>query len=213
MLQIKVFSFSPLAENTYVLYNEHKEAAIFDPGCFTGDEFEELSAFITNLQLKPIHLLNTHCHFDHVFGEKQVAEKWHLTPQFHELERPVMEFAAKAAMKWNLPFDPYLGDSLPLVDHQEIAIGEDHLKVHFAPGHSPGHVFFHHEKQSFVIGGDILFRDSIGRTDLPGGDHQLLLTSIKERMYTLPPQTKVYPGHGPYTTIQYEMAHNPFVHI
>ena len=213
MLQIKVFSFSPLAENTYVLYNEHKEAAIFDPGCFTSDEFDELSAFISAQQLKQTHLLNTHCHFDHVFGEKQVAEKWGLTPQFHPLEQPVMAFAGMAAAKWNLPFDPSLGAYTPLADQQEITIGEDPLRVHLAPGHSPGHVFFHHEKQSFVIGGDILFRDSIGRTDLPGGNHQQLLTSIRERMYTLPPQTKVYPGHGPYTTIQYEMANNPFVQV
>lgn len=211
MLEIKGFEFSPLAENTYLLFNESKEAVIIDPGCFTQMEFDTLTQYLSAHQLKPTQVWLTHAHFDHVFGLKKVVEKWSITPQMHSLDKPMLDLAGVAAARWNLPFDPYSGPVQYLADGDQLKIGTDVLEVIFAPGHAPGHLCFYSAAQHFVVGGDVLFRDSIGRTDLPGGDHAQLLNSIRKRLFTLPDQTKVYPGHGPYTTIQYEKAHNPFL--
>lgn len=211
MLEIKGFEFSPLSENTYVLYNASKEAVIIDPGCFTQAEFDTLSHFLSSQHLTPTQVWLTHAHFDHVFGLKKTVEKWSITPQMHPLDKPVLDLSAVAAARWNLPFDPYTGPVQFIEDSERLTIGSDVLEVIFAPGHAPGHICFYSAEQHFVIGGDVLFRDSIGRTDLPGGNHAQLLRSIRERLFTLPEHTKVYPGHGPYTTIQYEKANNPFL--
>lgn len=210
MLQIKTFEFSPIQENTYVLYNEHKECVVIDPGCYSDDEKSELSDFIEKMGLLPKMLLNTHCHLDHVFGNRYVAEKFGLTLHIHRDEEYVLEFAPKSGLLYNLPFDNYSGKRLYLAEGDILKLGNDELRVIEAPGHSPGHICFYCAAQHFIISGDVLFNGSIGRTDLPGGNHQVLLQNIREKLFTLPPETVVYCGHGPETNIGQEKKYNPF---
>ncbi len=213
MLLVKVFTFNPVQENTYLLYNEQKECMIIDPGCYYDEEKETLASFIGSNALTPKLLLNTHCHLDHVFGNKWVAEKYGLKLHLHEKEKPVLDYAPASGLMWNLPFDNYKGDVLYIRENDRITLGEDTLDVLFTPGHSPGSVAFYCRQQQFLIGGDVLFRMSIGRTDLPGGDHSTLLNSIRSELFALPDETVVYPGHGEQTTIGFEKKHNPYVAI
>ena len=211
MLGLKTFTFSPIQENTYVLYNDRKQCCIIDPGCYFQEEREELKTDIEKTGLTPVLLLNTHCHLDHVFGNRFVSETWGLLPHIHPLEKPVLDRAGISGERWQLPFDNYEGEVVYINAGEEIRIGEESLQVRFAPGHSPGSVAFYHEAGSYIIGGDVLFNGSIGRTDLPGGDQPTLVESIRREFYTLPDATKVWPGHGPVTTIGHEKKNNPFV--
>ena len=213
MLTVKGFVFSPIEENTYVLYNESGECCIIDPGCYYSNERKELKDFILQNQLRPKYLLNTHCHLDHVFGNKFIHDTYGLQPWIHPDEKQVLDFAPIAGQHWNLPFDHYTGDVQYLTENDVIRLGKDELKVIAAPGHSPGHVCFYNEQQQFLMGGDVLFRESIGRTDLPGGDYDTLINNIRKKLFVLPPEVVVYSGHGPQTTIGYEQQHNPFVRV
>ena len=211
MLQIKSFVFSPIQENTYILYNEFRECIIIDPGCYFDEEKEALKTFIEDDKLKPVLLLNTHCHLDHVFGNKFIAEKYSLTLHLHEKEQQVLAFAPTSGLMYNMPFDNYTGEFLLLKEGDIIKLGDDELKVIEAPGHSPGSVCFYCTAQNFVIGGDVLFQRSIGRTDLPGGSHETLLKNIRQKLLVLPEETIVYSGHGLPTTIGEEKKYNPFL--
>ena len=211
MLKVKSFVFSPIQENTYLLYNEFNECLIIDPGCYFPEEQDKLKAFITQSNLKPWMLLNTHCHLDHAFGNKFVAETYKLTLQLHEKEKLLLDYAPTSGLMYNMPFDNYAGDYIYLKEGDIVKLGEDELKVIEAPGHSPGHICFYCAKQNFIISGDVLFNRSIGRTDLPGGDHETLLKNIREKLFVLPDETVVYSGHGPVTTIGEEKTENPFL--
>lgn len=213
MLKIKTFIFSPIQENTYILHNEFNDAIIIDPGCYFPEEKDELKAFITQSGLKPQMLLNTHCHLDHVFGNKDVAETYGLTLQLHQKEKPLLDYAPASGLMYDMPFDNYKGEYIYLTAGDTIVLGEDELKVIEAPGHSPGHICFYCAKQNFIISGDVLFNRSIGRTDLPGGNHQQLIDNIKEKLLVLPEETVVYSGHGPVTTIGEEKKYNPFLSL
>ena len=210
MLQIKVFTFNPVQENTYILYNEFNECIIIDPGFYDDSEKIELQSFIKDNHLLPKFLLNTHCHLDHVFGNKFIAEQFKLTLHTHILEKGVLEMAPTSGLMFNLPFDNYSGEVIYLAEGDIITLGGDKLDIIFTPGHSPGSICFYCEKQSFIIGGDVLFKNSIGRTDLPGGSHEELLKNIREKLFTLPDNVIVYPGHGPQTTIGEEKRTNSF---
>ena len=226
MLAVKSFVFSPVQENTYVLTGQKDACWIIDPGCYFGNERHALEEYVLEEGLRPVRLLNTHCHLDHVFGNKFVHDRWGLTLELHEKERPLLEAAPEYGLAWGLPFENYRGELMDLSEGQILSWDEesvaepvvgllppvtDDLKVLFLPGHSPGSVGFYCESQGFIIGGDVLFRESIGRTDLPGGDHETLLRSIREQLWTLPDDTVVYPGHGEPTTIGWEKRHNPFL--
>jgi glyoxylase-like metal-dependent hydrolase (beta-lactamase superfamily II) len=211
MLHVKSFEFSPIQENTYILYNEFNECLIIDPGCYFDDEKEALSNFISQAGLKPVLLINTHCHLDHVFGNKYVAEKYGLTLHIHEGEKKVLDFAPASGLMYNMPFDNYTGGIAFLKEGDIVKIGTDELQVLFTPGHSPASLSFYSEKDGFVISGDVLFYRSIGRTDLPGGDFDTLINSIRSQLFVLPAETKVYSGHGPATTIGDEKRENPFL--
>jgi hydroxyacylglutathione hydrolase len=211
MLHVKSFIFSPVQENTYILYNEQKHCCIIDPGCYFKEEEETLRGFIDENGLQPVLLLNTHCHLDHVFGNKFVHGTWGLTLHIHAKEKPVLDFAPVAGEKWQLPFENYSGPLAWLQEGETLALDEDLLEILFAPGHSPGSVCFYCREQDFVIGGDVLFNGSIGRTDLPGGNLQTLVNSIQTQLFTLPDTTKIFSGHGPVTTVGYEKMNNPFV--
>ncbi|HMG83469.1 MAG TPA: MBL fold metallo-hydrolase [Ferruginibacter sp.] len=211
MLQIQSFIFSPIQENTYILYNELKECIIIDPGSYFDEEKDAMKAFIEKKELVPKMLLNTHSHLDHVFGNKFIAETYGLTLQLHEKEKAVLEFAPVSGLKYNMPFDNYTGKLIFLKEGDTIILGTDQLEVFETPGHSPGHVVFYCRKQNFVISGDVLFQRSVGRTDLPGGSHQTLWNSINNKLLVLPDETKVYSGHGAVTTIGEEKKYNPFL--
>jgi hydroxyacylglutathione hydrolase len=219
MLSVKAFTFNPVQENTYVLYNEAGQCCIIDPGCYFPEEREELAGFIEKTKLQPVLLLNTHCHLDHVFGNKWCSEKWGLTLHIHEKEKAVFDFAPQSGEMWQMPFDNYEGELIYLKEGTNIKLGNDELEIRFTPGHSPGSVCFYHPSDpadqpgGFVIGGDVLFNGSIGRTDLPGGDFKTLLNSIQTQLFTMPDDTKVYSGHGPVTTVGYEKMNNPFVKL
>ncbi len=211
MLVVKSFTFSPVQENTYVLYNEQKQCCIIDPGCYFPAEKDELKTGIEKAGLTPVLLLNTHCHLDHVFGNKFVHDIWGLDLHIHEKEKPVLDFAPLSGERWQLPFDNYEGPLVYLKEGNFIKIGEDALEIRFTPGHSPGSISFYSAENGFIIGGDVLFNRSIGRTDLPGGSMETLMDSIRTQFFTLPDETKVYSGHGPVTTVGYEKGNNPFV--
>lgn len=211
MLQLQTFEFSPIQENTYLLYNEHNECIIIDPGCYFEEERLMLLNFIESKHLNPVLLLNTHCHLDHVFGNKFVAEKFGLIPHIHPLEKKLLEYAAVSGLMYNLPFDNYTGDLVYIDEGSILKVGEDELVAVFTPGHSPGSLSFYCKKQMFIISGDVLFQRSIGRTDLPGGDHTTLIRSIQEKLMILPDETNILSGHGPSTTVIAERNGNPFL--
>lgn len=213
MLTVKTFTFNPVQENTYVLYNEKKECCIIDPGCYFSEERDRLKTDIEKTELKPVLLLNTHCHLDHIFGNKFVHEAWGLDLHIHEKEKIVLANGPASGLRFQLPFENYEGPLIYIKEGENIKLGDDELEVFFTPGHSPGSVSFYHEAGGFVIGGDVLFNGSIGRTDLPGGDYDTLVNSIQTKFFTLPDDTKVYSGHGPVTTVGFEKMNNPFVKL
>src|SRR5450631_2936611 len=211
MLTVKRFIFNPIQENTYVVYNGKDACAIIDPGCYFPEEKQTLSHWLRETRVHPNLLLNTHCHLDHVFGNKWSAEHYNLELRIGEYELPTFNFAPESGIRWSMPFENYKGNILFLKEGDEIELGPDILEVLFTPGHSVGHVVFYNRKQGFVIGGDVLFRLGIGRTDLPGGDHTRLITSIREKLLNLPGDVIIYPGHGEPTTIGFERENNPFL--
>ena len=211
MIHLQMFTFSPIQENTYLLWNEKGNALIIDPGCYFTEEQETLQNFIASKHLKPVQLINTHCHLDHVFGNKWVAEKYKLELYIHPNEEKVLKVAPASGLMWGMSFDNYNGPLHFLNAGDIIKLDDDELLVIAAPGHSPGHICLYCKEQNFLIGGDVLFRESIGRTDLPGGNHYQLLKSIKENLFVLPDETVVHSGHGPQTTIGHEKEYNPFL--
>ena len=211
MLSVHSFVFNPVAENTYVVYNENKECAIIDPGCYYDEEKEMLADFIESRKLVPKILLNTHCHLDHVFGNKFIAEKFGLNLHIHPLEKKLLDYSPASGLMYNLPFDNYSGEIIFIDVEKPVNLGSDELKVLLTPGHSPGSVCFYSAADKFIISGDVLFNGSIGRSDLPGGDHDTLIKSIREKLLVLPGVTIVYSGHGEPTTVQAEKESNPFL--
>lgn len=211
MLTIKTFTFNPFQENTYLLYNEKNEAILIDPGCYEEYEKQEISQFLIDNNIEIKLLLNTHCHVDHVLGNYFIEQKYGLITRMHELELPVLRAVATYASNYGFVYQAATESQDFLLDFEQINFGDDTLEVLFCPGHSPGSVCFYNAKQNFLIAGDVLFYRSIGRTDLPGGDHPTLIRSIKNRLLNLPAETVVYPGHGPSTTIAAEKQYNPFI--
>ncbi|MCO5247609.1 MAG: MBL fold metallo-hydrolase [Chitinophagales bacterium] len=211
MTFIHSFTFNPFYENTYIIYNEQKEAWIIDAGAYTDDECKEMADFIDSHLLKPVRLLNTHCHLDHIFGNAFITENYHLSPEWHENESLMAKNASLAASMFGVKAPQYVAPGNLLQVGESLTLGDASFKILFTPGHSPGSVCFYNEKGKYVIAGDVLFRESIGRTDLPGGDYNTLIHSIKNKLLTLPDDVEVYNGHGPQTTIGHERKYNPFL--
>ncbi|WP_423779164.1 MBL fold metallo-hydrolase, partial [Algoriphagus aquimarinus] len=211
MLYIKSFTFNPFQENTYLLYDENGNGTLIDPGCFDLAERKELLDFVTEKNIRVTQLLNTHCHIDHVLGNAWAKKTFGVELLIHKEEEAVLKAVEVYAPNYGfVGYESSEADGF-LKEGDEIKVGDEVLKIIFVPGHAPGHVVFHHEATHQCIAGDTLFRGSIGRTDLPGGDHELLLSKIKSQLFTLPEETVIYPGHGPETTIAFEKTHNPFV--
>ena len=211
MLQIKQFTFSPVQENTYILFNEHHNAIVIDPGCYSKNEEKMLQSFIEKQGLTVKKLINTHCHLDHIFGNKFVATTYNLVPIIHKAEETMLNYAPLAAEKWGLPFEMYEGNLEFIKENDIVFLDQDELLIIEAPGHSPGHICLYNKKQNFLIGGDVLFFESIGRTDLPMCNHNDLIKNIKEKLFVLPNETIVYAGHNQATTIGHEKEFNPYV--
>jgi hydroxyacylglutathione hydrolase len=210
MIQIQSFVFNPFQENTFVLYDETKECVIIDAGCFAPEEQDELSSFIDAQQLKVTALLNTHSHVDHVLGNFFVKEKYKTKLLIPTLDKPTLLSIKAYAPSYGFHQYQEAEPDGYLEENDTVKFGHQSLRVLFVPGHAPGHVAFYHEKNKILIGGDVLFYNSIGRTDLPGGNFDTLIESIHQKLFKLPDDAKVYPGHGPETTIGFEKRTNPF---
>lgn len=210
MISVQSFSFNPYPENTYVLFDETGECLLIDPGCYTREEQDTLVKFIRDNRLKPAMLLNTHCHIDHVLGNKFISDLFGLSPVFHRLEKEVLELMVAYAASTGLSYDPSPPAGRFLEEGEKVSFGSQELEVLFTPGHSPGSLSFFSPESRLVIAGDVLFRGSVGRTDLPGGDYDTLINSIESQLFPLGDDVKVYAGHGPATTIGYERENNPF---
>ena len=211
MLRIQAFTFNPIQENTYVLYDETKQCVIVDPGCYGRSEQDTLRNFIIDNQLEVKALLNTHGHVDHVLGNAFVKRTFKVPLHIHPLDEATLRAVPAYAQAYGFPlYEPAEPDGF-FNEGDVIAFGNTELKVLFLPGHAPGHVGFLSGKDTVLVSGDVLFRRSIGRTDLPGGDFDTLVRSIREKVFTLDNDVKVYPGHGQATTVGEEKNGNPFL--
>lgn len=211
-MNIKTLVFNPFQENTYIVWSKSRECAIIDPGMMYHNEYQAISAFIEEKGLTPTHLLNTHMHIDHVAGNEYISNKYGLVAEGNIEDNFLAERVKEQAQMFGVP---YSGNNVTigknLSENDIIKIGDESLKVIEIPGHSKGHIAFYSEKDNFIFTGDALFQLSIGRTDLPTGNYNQLLTSIDTKLMTLPDETVVYPGHGNKTTIGFEREHNPYI--
>lgn len=211
MIQIKAFYFNDLRECSYVLWDQTGECVFIDPGCYSESEKERLVKFVEANSLKPVKLLNTHGHFDHIMGNAFVAGKWNLETYIHASDKPHLARAQQYREMFGYKIEQPPLNTVDVTDGSEVKFGESTLKVIHTPGHTKGGVCYYSESDKFVITGDSLFSGSIGRTDLPGGDYEELMESLLEKILKLGEDYTVYPGHGPATTIGHEIATNPFL--
>lgn len=211
MLEIKPFTFNAFQENTYVVYNEGKDGIILDPGCYDLLETDELDRFIKDKNINIVRLINTHCHVDHVLGNHHVVSKYKVPLTIHRGDLDTLRSVKAYAPAYGFHFYTEVIPEAFLEEGDEVQLNGEVLKVLFVPGHAPGHIVLYHDKGKFVVAGDTLFRQSIGRTDLPGGDYDTLIHAIRTQLFTLKDGTTVYCGHGPTTTIGFEKLNNPFL--
>jgi glyoxylase-like metal-dependent hydrolase (beta-lactamase superfamily II) len=212
-MTVKFFVFNPFQENTYVISDDTRECVIIDPGCYEEHEKKTLTDYVTANNLTVRMLLNTHCHIDHVLGNSFIQETYKTKLYIHPTEEYVLQ--AQKIFAPNYGFHRY-HEARPdayLTPGETITFGEQEFSILFVPGHAPGHVAFYNKKEKIVIGGDVLFEGSIGRTDLPGGDFKTLIASIHQQLFTLPDDVVVYPGHGGETTIGVEKRTNSFCRL
>lgn len=212
-MKIKSFEFNPVSENTYVIYDDTKECVIIDAGCYYHEEKTTLLNFIVDNELVVRHIINTHLHFDHVLGLNFVMDQFKLKLQAHKDDEFLLEQLKSQLQMFGFPDN---GEAAPqigkyLTEEDVVKFGNQELKIFHVPGHSPGSIVFYNEAAGCIIAGDVIFRGSVGRTDLPGGSHGQLIRGIKEKLLILPDETVVYPGHGPSSTIGYEKENNPFL--
>ena len=210
-LQVHPITFNPFEENTYFIIAPSNECIIIDPGCFDEKERLALKNFISENKLNPVRLINTHCHIDHILGNAFVANEYNLGLEIHVGEIPVLQAGMTIAGMYGIPYNPSPDPVSFLKAGDEILLDGESMKILFTPGHSPASICLYNEKDKWVIGGDVLFYESIGRTDLPGGDFNTLINSIRTQLFTLPDDVVVYSGHGQETRIGYEKMFNPFL--
>lgn len=207
-LSLARFTVGPLQENAYLLFDEASKAAVYiDP----GDEAPRLLQALSDGDLKLEAIWLTHAHFDHIGAIEGLSEHYNVPIFLHARDRELYHNAYKAAKLWEIPFTQPTAPTLDLADDGLLTLAGVDVQCLFTPGHAPGHMAFYVPSQGFVLAGDALFQGSIGRTDLPGGNHELLLESIHSKLLTLPDDTVVYPGHGPETRIGLEKVYNPYL--
>ncbi len=210
MLHIQRFTFNVLAENTYIVYDDTKACAIVDPGCYEQHEQETLCSFIKENALQVTHVINTHAHIDHIVGNHYVQATYGVPLALHQQEVPVLQTAIQYSASYGFAkYKPIEAEKLLSVG-DAVVLGKTQLTVLHVPGHSPGHIALYDRQAQLCLSGDVLFRGSIGKTDLPGSDFALLLQSIHQRLFPLGDEVIIYPGHGPLTTIGEEKRNNPF---
>lgn len=210
MLQIKFFAFNPFSENTYVIFNENKEAYVIDPGNFSDEETAVLEKFISENELKVQNILLTHAHIDHVLGLQKAFDKYKVPVLMHSLDQEILDRNPMDANRFGFFFKPFEKKISYLNEGDIISLGTDEFKIIHVPGHSPGSIAFYNEAQKLMISGDVLFEGSIGRTDLYKGDHAQLIHNITTKLFVLEDEVQVFNGHGNPTTIGFEKNYNPF---
>lgn len=211
-VQVSVFQFNAFQENTYIVSNDQGEALIFDPGCYSKEEENELSDFIEVNEFSVLAVLYTHAHIDHILGAAFVQKRFKAPSYLHNLDHVTWNSVASYAHVYG--FEGYQLESVPahsIEDGQELQIGSFHIHVRHTPGHAPGHVVYYFETDKFIINGDVLFKGSFGRVDLPGGNLEILKSTIFNILFQYPEETIVYCGHGPETTIGQEKRTN-YIH-
>lgn len=211
MADVHFFTFNAFQENTYIIHDDTGECIIIDPGCSTAQEQAQLSGYIRSNDLEPVRLINTHCHIDHILGNAFVSRTWGLPLEIHKGEIPVLESGVMVSQMYGIPYDPSPAPEKYLAAGDQVTFGHTILQVLYTPGHSPASICLYAQSEHWLIGGDVLFYESIGRTDLPGGDYDTLIGSIRNELLTLEDGVRVYPGHGPATTIGHERVFNPFL--
>jgi hydroxyacylglutathione hydrolase len=210
MLYLKSFCFNPFQQNTYLVYDNNGEAFIIDPGNYTSAENTALVEFINEKKLNLSRLLLTHAHIDHVLGNKFIFDTFGLLPEVHKDDVFFIERMVQSGNLYGVPCEQSPSPKAFLNEGDKVKLGDYIFECIHTPGHSPGSISFYNEASKLLISGDVLFNGSIGRTDLPMGDHETLLRSVREKLFVLPDDVKVYSGHGPATTIGHEKRTNPF---
>ena len=210
MLYVKSFKFNVFEENTYVVYDDTKTCAVIDPGCYEEHEQETLSTFIEQNELQVAHLINTHAHIDHLLGSRYVQMTYNVPLALHQQEVPVLLAATHYASDYGFTAYKPAEERKLLQTGDTIPLGNVTLDVLHVPGHSPGHIALYSQQAKSCLSGDVLFKNTIGRTDFQSSNHALLLKSIHEQLWPLGDDVIVYPGHGPTTTIGAEKRNNPF---
>ncbi len=212
MIKVDVLPINPWQENTYILSDETGECVIIDPGCLSAEEKQQVADFITSNKYKPVRLLQTHLHLDHVFGSAFIAETYNLGLEAHEGDKFLIDQTVSYAQQFGMEVDknpPPISNYLNEGD--KVSFGQSELEVFHVPGHSPGGIVFYSEVDKIAIVGDAIFRESIGRTDLPGGDFDTLINGLKSKILTLDDDVELYPGHGPSSKVGHERLNNPFL--
>ena len=211
MITIESFVFNSFQVNTYLIRDPMGKGMVIDPAFYSPEEISTFDRHIKSNNIQLIGQLNTHCHVDHVLGVHHMESTYHCPIRSHSNESGLLNNAPLMGEFFGFKLEPHPGIDHPIEDNESIPVGEHSLRAILVPGHSPGSLAFYSPEGGFVITGDALFRGSIGRTDLPGGDYDTLIRSIRNRLLTLPPETVVYPGHGAPTTIGEEAKNNPFL--
>ena len=211
MSNVTCLTFNAFQENTYIISDDHKSAIIVDPGCHSDAEQNELKNYVEVNKLQVERVVNTHCHIDHIFGNGYCCSTFGVGLYIHRGEQPVLDSYLQVAAMYGLEVEPSPMPSGFLEEGKTLNVGMAELEIFLTPGHSPASLSFYNRKDGYILGGDVLFAGSIGRTDLPGGNLQTLMQSIQDSFLTLPDHTIVYSGHGPATTIGAEREHNPFL--
>ncbi len=211
MIKVEKFVVNPLAENSFVLSDETGESVLIDPGFFYREEKREIKEYIADNNLKPVKIINTHCHFDHIMGVEFIRSEFNVLFCAHADDSFWVEKATEQGNMYGFEMKPVASIDEFLVEKEYVNFGNSQLEIIHIPGHSPGHVVFYSKEDNFLIVGDVLFYGSIGRTDLPGGDYATLISNIKSKLFLLPDETKVYCGHGQETTLGFEKTSNPFL--
>ena len=211
MLNVQVFTYNPFQENTYLIINAKKQCWIVDPGMYGIGEVNHFIDFLTKNELQPQAIINTHAHIDHILGVQALVDKYDIPFSIHKNEQPVLDSASVSAAMFGFDIGKAPKPDSYIDENETIMLGEDMIEVRFTPGHSSGSVILYYKPGNWVIGGDVLFSGSIGRTDLPGGNFDTLINSIRNQLFTLPDDTSVFPGHGSSTNIKIEKKSNPFL--
>lgn len=210
-MNIARLTFNPFQENTYVLWDDSGEAVIVDAGNYTDRESESLRNFIQEKGLKPVLAVNTHGHVDHMLGVLKVKEMYGVPFALHPADRFLIESAATHGAMYGFKVDAVPSVERELADGEEIVFGNTRLQVILTPGHTPGHIALYEPQSKTLLTGDTLFKESIGRTDLPGGDYGWIMKSIIDRLLPLGEEVTIHPGHGAASTLGHEMRYNPFI--